>query len=156
MSSNPPSPIQDITPSGVGSYQQVNTPLSGNDIFTAYQSEPTEYKTSLDRAIEEESVFQARLTETAAYAYQQFNYLENTTYQEMTSMAQRLQILNSELQAAQQEDEGLERYRTMSNEAASHLEFRYSQLRSEFRTDWTNECNHGTCGRRCKCPHQST
>ena len=54
-------------------------------------------------------------------------------------MTQRLQILNSELQAAQQEDEGatyrieeLERYRTMSNEAASHLEFRYSQLRSEF------------------------
>ena len=45
----------------------------------------------------------------------------------------------SELLAAQQEDEGatyrieeLERYRTMSNEAASHLEFRYSQLRSEF------------------------
>ena len=57
----------------------------------------------------------------------------------MTSMTQRLQILNSELQAAQQEDEGatyrieeLERYRTISNEAASHLEFRYSQLRSEF------------------------
>ena len=54
-------------------------------------------------------------------------------------MAQQLQTLNSELLAAQQEDEGatyrieeLERYRTMSNEAASHLEFRYSQLRSEF------------------------
>jgi len=55
--SNPPSPIQDITPSGVGSYQQVNTPSSGSDIFTAYQSEPTKYKTSLDRATEEESVF---------------------------------------------------------------------------------------------------
>ena len=138
-SSNPPSPIQDATPSGVGSYQQVNAPSSGSDIFTAYQSELAEYKTSLDRATEEESVLQARLTETAAYAYQQFNYLENTTHQEMTSMTQRLQILNSELQAAQQEDEGatyrieeLERYRTMSNEAASHLEFRYSQLRSEF------------------------
>ena len=138
-SSNPPSPIQDATPSGVGSFQQVNAPSSGTDIFTAYQSELTEYNTSLDRATEEESVLQARLTEMAAYANQQFNFLENTTHQEMTSMAQQLQILNSELLAAQQEDEGatyrieeLERYRTMSNEAASHLEFRYSQLRSEF------------------------
>ena len=75
----------------------------------------------------------------AAYAYQQFNFLESTTHQEMTSMTEQLQMLNFELQAAQQEDEGatyrieeLERYRTMSNEAASHLEFRYSQLRSEF------------------------
>ena len=55
-SSNPPSPIQDATPSGVGSFQQVNAPSSGSDIFTAYQSELTEYKTSLDRATEEESV----------------------------------------------------------------------------------------------------
>ena len=138
-SSNPPSPIQDATPSGVGSYQQVNAPSSGSDIFTVYQSELAEYKTSLDRATEEESVLQARLTETAAYAYQQFNFLESTTHQEMTSMTEQLQMLNFELQAAQQEDEGatyrieeLERYRTMSNEAASHLEFRYSQLRSEF------------------------
>ena len=138
-SSNPPSPIQDATPSGVGSYQQVNAPSSGSDIFTVYQSELAEYKTSLDRATEEESVLQARLTETAAYAYQQFNFLESTTHQEMTSMTEQLQMLNFELQAAQQEDEGatyrieeLERYRAMSNEAASHLEFRYSQLRSEF------------------------
>ena len=138
-SSNPPSPIQDATPSGVGSYQQVSAPSSGSDIFTAYQSELAEYKTSLDRATEEESVLQARLTEMAAYANQQFNFLENTTHQEMTSMAQQLQILNSELLAAQQEDEGatyriegLERYRTMSNEVASHLEYRYSQPRSEF------------------------
>ena len=138
-SSNPPSPIQDATPSGVGSFQQVNAPSSGSDVFTAYQSELSEYKVSLDRATEEESVLQARLTEMAAYADQQFNYLENTTHHEMTSMAQQLQALNSELLAAQQEDEGatyrieeLERYRTMSNEAASHLEFRYSQLRSEF------------------------
>ena len=138
-SSNPPSPIQDATPSGVGSYQQVNAPSSGSDIFTVYQSELAEYKTSLDRATEEESILQARLTETAAYAYQQFNFLESTTHQEMTSMTEQLQMLNFELQAAQQEDEGatyrieeLERYRTMSNEAASHLEFRYSQLRSEF------------------------
>ena len=138
-SSNPPSPIQDATPPGVGSYQQVNAPSSGSDIFTVYQSELAEYKTSLDRATEEESVLQARLTETATYAYQQFNFLESTTHQEMTSMTEQLQMLNFELQAAQQEDEGatyrieeLERYRTMSNEAASHLEFRYSQLRSEF------------------------
>ena len=139
-SSNPPSPIQDATPSGVGSYQQVNAPSSGSDIFTAYQSELAEYKTSLDRATEEESVLQARLThEMAAYAYQQFNSLESTTHQEMTSMTEQLQMLNFELQAAQQEDEGatyrieeLERYQSMSNEAASHLEFRYSQLRSEF------------------------
>ena len=137
-SSNPPSPIQDATPSGVGSFQQVNAPSSGGDIFTAYQSELTEYKASLDKATEEESVLQARLTEMAAYA-NQLNFLENTTHQEMTSMAQQLQIINSELLAAQQEDEGatyrieeLERYRAMSNEAASHLEFRYSQLRSEF------------------------
>ena len=137
-SSNPPSPIQDATPSGVGSYQQVNAPSSGSDIFTAYQSELAEYKTSLEKATEEESVLQARLTETAAYAYQQFNFLESTTHQEMTSMTEQLQMLNFELQAAQQEDEGatyrieeLERYQTMSNEAASHLEFRYSQLRSE-------------------------
>ena len=138
-SSNPPSPIQDATPSGVGSFQQVNAPSSGSDVFTAYQGELSEYKASLDRATEEESVLQARLTEMAAYADQQFNYLENTTHHEMTSMAQQLQALNSELLAAQQEDEGatyrieeLERYRIMSNEAASHLEFRYSQLRSEF------------------------
>ena len=138
-SSNPPSPIQDATPSGVGSYQQVNAPSSGSDIFTAYQSELAEYKTSLERATEEESVLQARLTETAAYAYQQFNFLESTTHQEMMSMTEQLQMLNFELQAAQQEDEGatyrieeLERYQTMSNEAASHLEFRYSQLRLEF------------------------
>ena len=138
-SSNPPSPIQDATPSGVGSYQQVNAPSSGSHIFTAYQSELAEYKTSLEKATEEESVLQARLNETAAYAYQQFNFLESTTHQEMTSMTEQLQMLNFELQAAQQEDEGatyrieeLERYRTMSNEAASHLEFRYSQLRSEF------------------------
>ena len=138
-SSNPPSPIQDATPSGVGSYQQVNAPSSGSDIFTAYQSELAEYKTSLEKATEEESVLQARLTETAAYAYQQFNFLESTTHQEMTSMTEQLQMLNFELQAAQQEDEGatyrieeLERYQTMSNEAAYHLEFRYSQLRLEF------------------------
>ena len=123
----------------MGSYQQVNAPSSGSDIFTAYQSELAEYKTSLEKATEEESVLQARLNETAAYAYQQFNFLESTTHQEMTSMTEQLQMLNFELQAAQQEDEGatyrieeLERYRTMSNEAASHLEFRYSQLRSEF------------------------
>ena len=124
----------------MGSYQQVNAPSSGSDIFTAYQSELAEYKTSLDRATEEESVLQARLThEMAAYAYQQFNSLESTTHQEMTSMTEQLQMLNFELQAAQQEDEGatyrieeLERYQSMSNEAASHLEFRYSQLRSEF------------------------
>ena len=136
-SSNPPSPIQDPTPSGIGSYQKVNVPSSGSDIFTAYQDELTEYKTSLDKATEEESVLQARLTEVTAYASQQFNFLENTTQQEMTSMAQQLQVLNSELLAAQQEDEGatyrieeLERYRTMS--MASHLEFIYAQLRSEF------------------------
>ena len=138
-SSNPPSPILDATPSGVGSFQQVNAPSSGSDIFTAYQSEISEYKSSLERATEEESVLQARLGEMAAYAEQQFNHLENTTHQEMISMVQRLSTLNSELFAAQQEDEGatyrieeLERYRTMSNEAASHLEFRYAQLRSEF------------------------
>jgi hypothetical protein len=57
----------------------------------------------------------------------------------MTSMEQQLQILNSELMAARQEDEGatcrieeLERYETMSNEIAIHLEMRYGQLRSEF------------------------
>ena len=49
-SSNPPSPIQDATPSGTGSYQQVNAPSSGSDIFTAHQSELAEYKTSLERA----------------------------------------------------------------------------------------------------------
>ena len=89
-------------------------------------------------ATEEESVLQARLHEMAAYASQQFNSLENT-HQQMTSMAQQLQILNTELLAAQQEDEGatyrveeLERYRTKSKEMATHLEFRYGQLRSEF------------------------
>ena len=129
-SSNPPSPIQDATPSGIGSYQKVNVPSSGSDILTAYQDELTEYKTSLDKATEEESVLQARLHEMAAYANQQFNSLENTMHQEMTSMAQQLQILNSELLAAQQEDEGatyrieeLEGYQTMPNEMATHLEF---------------------------------
>ena len=85
-SSNPPSPIQDATPSGTGSYQQVNAPSSGSDIFTAYQSELAEHKTSLEKATEEESVLQARLTETTAYAYQQFNFLESTTHQEMMSI----------------------------------------------------------------------
>ena len=54
-------------------------------------------------------------------------------------MARQLQILNFELIAAKQEDEGatyrieeLERYRTMSNEMANHLEFKYRLLRSEF------------------------
>ena len=137
-SSNPPSPIQDATPSGIRSYQKVNGPSSGSDIFTAYQDELTEYKTSLDKATEEESVLQARLTEMTAYANQQFNFLENTTQQEMTSMAQQLQILNSELLAAQQEDEGatyrieeLERYRAMSNEVP-HIWNLDTQLRSEF------------------------
>ena len=72
----------------------------------------------------------------AAYATQQFNSLESATQQEMTSMARQLQILNSELIAAKQEDEGatyrieeLERYRTMSHEMANHLEFKYGQLR---------------------------
>ena len=138
-SSNPPSPILDATPSGVGSFQQVNAPSSGSDIFTAYQREISEYKSSLERATEEESVLQARLSEMAVYAEQQFNHLENTANQEMTSMVHQLTTLNSELLASQQEDEGatyrieeLERYMTMPNEAAAHLEFRYAQLRSEF------------------------
>ena len=49
-------------------------------------------------------------------------------------MDRQLQILTSELIAAKQEDEGatyrieeLERYRTMSNEVANHLEFKYGQ-----------------------------
>ena len=99
----------------------------------------TEYKISLDKATEEESVLQARLHEMAAYASQQFNSLENATHQEILSMAEQLQILNSELTAAKQEDEGatyrieeLERYRAISNEMANHLEFKYGQLRSEF------------------------
>ena len=97
----------------------MNAPSSGSDIFTAYQSELAEYKTSLERATEEESVLQARLSETTAYAYQQFNFLESTTHQEMMSMTEQLQMLNFELQAAQQEDEGatyrieeLERYQS--------------------------------------------
>ena len=75
----------------------------------------------------------------AAYASQQFNALEGATHEEMASMAQQLQILNSELIAAKQEDEGatyrieeLERYRMMSNDMARHLEFKYGQLRSDF------------------------
>ena len=54
-------------------------------------------------------------------------------------MVQQLQVLNSELTAAKQEDEGatyrieeLERYRMMSNEMAHHLEYKYGQLRPEF------------------------
>ena len=86
-----------FTDSGIGSYQKVNVPASGSYIFTVYQDELTEYKISLDKATEEESVLQARLHEMAAYANQQLNFLENTTHQEMTSMAQQLQILNSEL-----------------------------------------------------------
>ena len=133
----------------------MNAPSSGSDIFTAYQSELAEYKTSLEKATEEESVLQARLSETTAYAYQQFNFLESTTHQEMMSMTEQLQMLNFELQAAQQEDEGatyrieeLERYQTMSNEAASHLEFNYSRLRSEFDEQMGQaNANYGACGR---------
>ena len=43
-SSNPPSPIQEATPSGTRSYQRVSAPSSGSDLFTAYQDELTEYK----------------------------------------------------------------------------------------------------------------
>ena len=102
-SSNPPSRIQEATPSGIGSYQRVSAPSSGSDLFIAYQDELTEYKISLDKATGEESVLQARLSEMAAYANQQFNSLESATHQEMTSMAQQLQILNCELTAAKQE-----------------------------------------------------
>ena len=123
----------------MGSFQQVNIPSSGSDVFTAYQCEISEYKLSLERATEEESVLQARLGEMTTYAEQQFNHLENTANQEMASMVQRLTTLNSELLASQQEDEGatyrieeLERYMSMSNEAATHLEFQYAQLRTEF------------------------
>ena len=74
-----------------------------------------------------------------AYANQQFNSLGGATHQEMTSKSQQLQILNSKLTAAKQEDGGatyrieeLERYRIMSNEMANHLELKYGRLRSEF------------------------
>ena len=69
-SSNPPSPIQEATPSGIRSYQRVSAPSSGSDLFTAYQDELTEYKISLDKATEEESVLQARLHKMVAYANQ--------------------------------------------------------------------------------------
>ena len=46
------------------------------------------------------------MSEMAAIANQQFSSLENATHIEMTSMAQQLQILSSELMAARQEDEG--------------------------------------------------
>ena len=93
----------------------------------------------MERATEEEAILQSSMTEMAAIANQQFSSLENATHIEMTSMAQQLQILNSGLMAARQEDEGatyrieeLERYQTMSNEMATHLEMRYRQRKSEF------------------------
>eukprot|EP00435_Cladocopium_sp_Y103_P025293 s1635_g6.t1 len=54
-------------------------------------------------------------------------------------MAQQLQILNAELTAARQEDEGatyrieeLERYKLMSDETSSYLQHQYVALRSQF------------------------
>lgn len=112
---------------------------ASSDLFTVYHHELTEYRSSLERATEEEAILQSSMTEMAAIANQQFSSLENATHIEMTSMAQQLQILNSGLMAARQEDEGatyrieeLERYQTMSNEMATHLEMRYRQRKSEF------------------------
>jgi len=51
MSPSPPSPIQDATPSGQGSYQKLSMPSTGSDLFSMYQNEVTEYKTALERAI---------------------------------------------------------------------------------------------------------
>ena len=72
---------------------------------------------------------------------------EIPTHNEMTSMAQHLQILNSELMAAKQEDEGathrieeLERYWTMPDDMALHLEAQYRQLRSEFNEQMDHAC----------------
>ena len=59
--SNPPSPIQEATPSGIGSYQKISNPPSGSDLFTAYKDGLTKYKASLDKATEEESVLQASI-----------------------------------------------------------------------------------------------
>ena len=42
----------------------------------------------------------------ATYTNQQFHMLESAAHSEMTSMAQKLQILNSELMAAREENEG--------------------------------------------------
>ena len=79
---------------------------------------------------------------------------KSTTHQEMMSMTEQLQMLNFELQAAQQEDEGatyrieeLERYQTMSNEAASHWNLDIHNYVRNSMNNGTRERNHGTCGR---------
>ena len=49
ISPTPSSPIQEVTPSGIGSYQKASIPSSGSDLLTVYQGELTQltqYRTS--------------------------------------------------------------------------------------------------------------
>eukprot|EP00435_Cladocopium_sp_Y103_P026802 s1724_g6.t1 len=93
----------------------------------------------MEKVEEENNNLCIRMGEMATYAHQKFNQVESTIQLEMQSMAQQLQILNAELTAARQEDEGatyrieeLERYKLMSDETSSSLQQQYAALRSQF------------------------
>eukprot|EP00435_Cladocopium_sp_Y103_P069136 s370_g32.t1 len=137
--SDPPSPIPVVTPSGPGSFQKVSMPSTGSDNYSLYRDEISEYRTMMEKVEEENNDLRLRIGEIYSYANQQFVQLESATQSEMQSMAQQLQLLNAELTAAKQEDEGatyrieeLERYKLMSDETSSYLQHQYAALRSQF------------------------
>eukprot|EP00435_Cladocopium_sp_Y103_P068581 s290_g31.t1 len=93
----------------------------------------------MERVEEENNDLRIRMGEVATHTHGQFNLLENATQHEMQAMAQQLSILNAELMAARQEDEGatyrieeLERYKLMSDEVSARLQQKYIDLWSEF------------------------
>eukprot|EP00435_Cladocopium_sp_Y103_P045809 s608_g13.t1 len=143
--SNPPSPIPVVTPSGPGSFQKVSMPSTGSDNYSLYRDEMNEYRSLMEQVEEENNNLRIQMGEMAQYAHNQFHQLERATQSEMQSMAQQLQILNAELMSAKQEDEGaayrieeLERYRLISDETAAYLQQQYTALRSQFTEQITN------------------
>eukprot|EP00435_Cladocopium_sp_Y103_P017039 s4605_g4.t1 len=137
--SDPPSPIPVVTPSGPGSFQKVSMPSTGSDNYSLYRDEVNEYRTMMEKVEEENNDLRLRIGEIYSFANQQFVQLESATQSEMQSMAQQLQLLNAELTAAKQEDEGatyrieeLERYKLMSDERSSYLQHQYAALRTQF------------------------
>eukprot|EP00435_Cladocopium_sp_Y103_P049810 s1489_g15.t1 len=93
----------------------------------------------MEKVEEENNNLHLRIGEIYSYANQQFVQLESATQSEMQSMTRQLQLLNAELTAAKQEDEGatyrieeLERYKLMSDETSSYLQQQYAALRTQF------------------------
>eukprot|EP00435_Cladocopium_sp_Y103_P043617 s3693_g12.t1 len=114
-------------------------PSTGSDNYSLYRDEINEYRTMMEKVEEENNDLHLRIGEIYSYANQQFMQLESATQSEMQSMARQLQLLNAELTAAKQEDEGatyrieeLERYKLMSDETSSYLQQQYAALRTQF------------------------